>query len=155
MSIVKRALAILPRGLVQRIPLETRDRWRTRLLLLEKRWRRRGESGTGHGQEDAPTAPATRASQLRATDLDARFNQVNARLDQIVARLDQLDSRISAASSGEYPTPIDDLRDLVEPVESLRRRLEEMNGSSSATVDGSQEEPSAPPVDAHADADET
>lgn len=133
MSLVKRTLSLIPRPIVNLVPIDTRDRWRTSLLKRERaRQRRRtrsDEKGLGRpGAESAQTVAEVRAVVAAYTaEIEAEFQRLDTRLTEIVTRIDQLDARLSTAMSGDAPSPLDDLTDLIKPIQQLQESLETLH----------------------------
>jgi hypothetical protein len=147
-SFVKRTLAHIPRPVVRLVPLSIRDRVRTALLKGERALRRRkhrkfGEAGDQLKDQafrranDALTRLSNKIDGLVESQwkisafLEQSQDLIEQRLDEINKRLDHLEARITIATSGDAPSPVDDLRDLVEPIEQLRQRLEDLSGDLS------------------------
>lgn len=135
-SVTKRLLEILPRWLVERITPERRDRWRGKLFRLERRLRRAGPATASrepaYGDDHSASVGNFPLGSVRSAldSLTSQMSRVEVRLDDIIARLDQLDSRVSMHVSGPAPSPVDDLRDLIMPVQVLIERLDDLDVSS-------------------------
>lgn len=131
---IKRLLALIPRSIVHRVPRHVRDRWRTRLLALERRLQGRPRPVTG-GPPPAPVRREFGRVTTHLRRLERRVEGIERRLDEVLAELGQLDSRISSHSSGEAPSPLDDLQRLVRPIEALNERLDRLERDDEAPTE--------------------
>jgi len=122
MSLVKRGLSIIPRPIVNLVPEETRDRWRTRMLQREQvRRQRRAIRGKESRQNTKSGAITADVDALRMA-----IERIDTRLDEIMIRLDQLDARMSTELSGDAPSALDDLADLINPIQRLQESLDNL-----------------------------
>lgn len=133
MSFVKRTLSLIPRPIVDLVPLEKRDQWRTALLKLEKSRRSRRRTTRTHPGRKRGVRKVDTAIVERVDD---ELKSIHRRLDELVTRIDQLDARISTYMSGDAPTALDDLADLIEPINELRSRLRQLEESDSTVSPG-------------------
>jgi len=132
MSFVKRGLSLIPRPIVNLFPRATRDRLRTALLRREQgRQRRKAARAKKQGLMSASDSSHTAAAEISAV-ADA-IQRIDTRLTEIVLRLDQLDSRISTAVSGDAPSALDDLGDLIKPIQRLQETLENVQVPDNTT----------------------
>ena len=131
MSFVKRGLSLIPRPIVNLFPRATRDRLRTALLRREQGRQRRKAARAKKQRQSASESSHTAAAEISAV-VDA-IQRIDTRLTEIVLRLDQLDSRISTAVSGDAPSALDDLGDLIKPIQRLQETLENVQVPDNTT----------------------
>lgn len=147
---VRTKLSLIPRPVVALVPRPLRDRWRTRWLVRE-RARRMIKQERATGSFAVPDAPREQPEPRDVARLADRFAKVETALEGVVARLDavqagieQLDSRLSEQASGDAPSAMDDLRELVIPIEELARQLRSRDGADevhTAVIDSAGEGP--------------
>jgi hypothetical protein len=79
---------------------------------------------------------STSESQTAGSEISAvadAIQRIDTRLTEIVLRLDQLDARISTAVSGDAPSALDDLGDLIKPIQRLQETLENVQVPDNTT----------------------
>lgn len=114
---VRQKLSLIPRPIVKLVPRSLRDRLRSTLLARERQRQRR-----------APEVN-TRVNG-RLGGIERRCDAVETKLDAVLVGLadlqrgiEQLDARLTPDRSGDAPSVVDDLRELVAPIEELSQQL--------------------------------
>lgn len=139
---VRQKLSLIPRPIVYLVPRRLRDRLRTWMLERERERERQSrgqrQAHPDSGGEDAALLPEVKTQLVRVGRridvVEDKVDGVLSRFDDLQKAIEQLDARISADASGDAPSVVDDLRELVAPIEELSRQLKSPNADTDVPV---------------------